>query len=316
LDQLATEAIKEWKYAPILVQGRPRGIWTYISIIFDPGELPEEQGPVSGEPISDELKAILDRSWEYCRKIDDIAHFYLCREKISQTTKTIVNVGSSMMGSFEDNSIFKVNSVVPDLANPERSQSINDYQITSQNSLVTELRTPVKPPLNERISPFAQKSLSFPIPINIPAQLLAPGFRDEFIYSLGRDEKALGRNCQVIEIRSRRKRGVRILGAAIMVEKNGARVVKAEVECGSSAIDKRILTECQQYYLVPHMRVTYEYGIEKKGILFPSRSEVVLDYSQLGPTNTQDTKMKLEIRYDKYRFFIVETNAEIKKSAH
>jgi TonB family protein len=317
LDELATEAVKNWKYAPLLIHGKPRGVWTYISVIFDPGELPEEEDLASREPISDELKAILDRSWEYCRKIADIAHFYLCREKISQTIKNIVNVGRSMMGSFGDEaySTFEIKSVVPDLANPERIQFINEYQITSQNSFVTELRTPVKPPSNERISPFINRPLSFPIPINVPALLLGPGFREEFIYSLGKDEKILGENCQVIEIKSRKKRGVQFLCATIRVERNSARVVQAEVECGSSAIDKRVLTECHQYYLVPHMRVTYEYNVDKKGILFPSRSEVVLDYSQLGPTNTRDIKMKLNIRYDTYRFFTVETNSEIKKSA-
>jgi protein TonB len=318
LDELATEAVKNWKYAPIYIQGKPRGVWTYISIIFDPGESPEEEDLTSQEPISDVLKAILDRSWEYCRKMNDIGHFFLCREKISQTIKNIVNIGRSMMGSFGDEpkSTFKVNSVVPDLANPERNRFINEYQITSQNSLVTELRTAVKPPSNDRISPFGRKPLSFPIPTNVPTRLLAPGFRNEFIYSIGEDEKILGKNCQVIEIKSRKKRGVQFSCATIWIERNSARVVQAEVECGSSAIDKRVLTECHQYHLVPHMRVTYEYDIDKKGILFPSRSDVVLDYSQLGRTNTRDTKMKLDIRYDKYRFFTVETDSQIKESVH
>jgi protein TonB len=316
LDELATEAVKEWKYAPPLTQGKPRGAWTYISIIFDPGELPEVEDSAPREPMSDELLAMLDRSWEYCRKMDDIAHFYLCRERISETIKSIVNVGPSMMGSTEIEGqviTVRVNSFVPDLASPKTNRYVNDYQITSQNSRVTELRTLVIPLPNERNSLFGKKPLSFPIPMSVPTRLLAPGFRDEHNYSFGKDYKILGKNCRAIELKARKKRGVEVQKATLLIEKNSGRVVQAEIECDASAIDERILAECRQYYLAPHMRATYEYGDEKKGILFPSRSKIVLDYSQLGRTNTSKTKMKLDIRYDNYRFFTVETEKKLEK---
>ena len=318
LDKLATEAVKEWKYAPPLTQGKPRGAWTYISIIFDPGELPEIEDSVPREPLSDELLAMLDRSWEYCREMDDIAHFYLCRERISETIKSIVNVGPAMMGSGSVGGfdlIIRVNSFVPDLASPETNRYVNDYQITSQNNRVTELRTPVKPLPNERNSLFGKKPLSFPIPISVPTRLLAPGFRDEHNYSFGEDDKILGKNCRTIELKARKRRGVEIQKATLWIEKNSGRVVQAEIECDASAIDERILAERRQYYIVSHMTATYEYYDEHKGILFPSRSEIVLDYSQLGRTNTRKTKMSLDIRYDNYRFFTVETEPRIIRSS-
>jgi len=318
LDKLATEAVKQWKYAPPLIQGKPRGAWTYISVIFNPDELPEIEDSAPREPLSHELLAMLDRSWEYCLKMDDIAHFYLCRERIYEKIKNIVNVGSSMMGSFADESnsdaVFRVRSFVPDLAMPKTNRYVNDYQITSQNSRVTEQRTPVKPLSNERNSMFGKKPLSFPIPMSVPAWLLAPGFRDEYDYSFGEDNKILGKNCRVIEIKARKKHSVQIRNATVWIEKNSARVVQVEIECGKTAIDERILTECRQFYLVPHMTATYEYDDDKKGILFPSRSKIVLDYSQLGRANTRDTKMKLDIRYDNYRFFTVETEPRIIRS--
>jgi TonB family protein len=319
LDKLATDAVKQWKYAPPLTLGKQRGALTYISIIFDPGKLPEVEDSAPREPMSDELLATLDRSWEYCRKMDDIAHFYLCRERISETIKSIVNVGPSLMGSglIEGQVItVRVGSFVPDLASPKTNRYVNDYQITSQNSRVTELRTLVKPPSNERDSSFGKKPLLFPIPMSVPARLLAPGFRDEHNYSFGEDDKILGKNCRTIELKARKKRGVEVQKATLWIEKNSGRVVQAEIECDATAIDERILAECRQYYLAPHMRATYEYGDEKKSILFPSRSRIVLDYSQLGGTNKRDTKMKLEIRYDNYRFFTVETEPKIIRSTH
>lgn len=318
LDELATEAVKQWKYAPPLTLGKQRGAWTYISIIFDPGELPEVEDSAPREPMSDELLATLDRSWEYCRKMEDIAHFYLCRERMSETIKSIVNVGPSMMGSglIEGQVItFRVGSFVPDLASPKTNRYVNDYQITGQNSRVTELRTPVKPLPNERDSSFGKKPLLFPIPISVPARLLAPGFRDEHNYSFGKDDKILGKNCRTIELKARKKRGVEVQKATFWIEKNSGRIVQAKIECDATAIDERILVECRQHYLAPHMRATYEYSEEKKGILFPSRSRIVLDYSQLGQPNKRDTKIKLDIRYDNYRFFTVETEPRIIRSS-
>ena len=318
LDALATEAVKQWKYDPPLILGKSRGAWTYISIIFDPGELPEVEDSTPRKPLSDELLATLDQGWEYCCKMDDLAHFYLCREKISETIKSIVNVGRSMMGSgsVEGQEItFRVNSFVPDLGNPKANRYVNDYQITSQNSRVTEQRTLVKPLSNERNSMFGKKPLSFPIPMSVPARLLAPGLRDENDYSFGEDNKVLGKNCRVIEIKARKKHGVQIRNAIVWIEKNSGRVVQVEIECDKTAIDERILMECGQYYLVPRMTVTCEYDDDIKGILFPSRSKIVLDYFQLGPRNKRDTKMKLVISYDKYRFFTVETEPKIIKSS-
>jgi periplasmic protein TonB len=318
LDKLAIEAVKQWKYAPPRTLGKQRGAWTYISIIFDPGELPEAKYFAPREPMSDELLATLDRSYEYCRKIDDIAHFYLCRERIAETIKSIVNVGRSMMGSTEiDGQVIsvQVGSFVPGLASPETNRYVNDYQITSQNNRVTELRTLVEPPSNKRDSLFGKKPLLFPIPITVPTRLLAPGFRDEHNYSFGEDDKISGKNCRTITLKARRKLGVEIKKATLWIEKEGGQVVQAEIEYDASAIDERILAECHQYYLAPHMRALFEYGEEKNGVLFPSRSEIVLDYSQLSRTNIRDTKMKLDIRYDNYRFFTVETEPKIIRSS-
>lgn len=314
LDRLATEAIKQWKYAPPLFRGKQRGALTYISVIFDPGELTEEAESALREPMSEELLGALDRSWEYCRKVEDIARFYLCRERIVETVKAIVNVGRSILGSTEIEGEFikfRVGSFVPDLANPETTRYINDYQVTNLNNRVTELRTLVKPPPSERDSLFGKKPLLFSIPISLPTRLLAPGFRGEYIYSFGGEDRALGKDCRVIEVAARKRRGVEVQKAALWIERNSGRVVQAEIESDPSSIDDRILAECRKYYIAPRLKAIFQYDEDKKGILFPSRSEIVLEYSQLGQRNTRDTKMKLDIRYDQYRFFTVESEPKI-----
>lgn len=315
LDKLALEAVKQWKYEPVFFQGKLIQVPTYISVIFDPGEPPEPKEPSPQGPMSEELTVLLDRCWEYCRKIEDIAHFYLCREKISETTKNVVVEGpgfSSRKGN-DYHPWYSVDAIVPELRNSNRNTYINEYQITNRDNRVTELRTPISPVADERKSLFGKKPLLFPIPITIPTRLVAPGFRSEYSFSLGGEDKVLGRNCIVIEIKAIKRRGAQIKQGTVWIEKGSYRVVKAEVELNSYAMDERILAECKRYYLTPHMTVTYEYVIENKGILFPSRSEISLDYTGLGLRNKRDTKEKLNIRYDHYRFFTVDTEYKIIK---
>jgi hypothetical protein len=219
------------------------------------------------------------------------------------------------MGSVAENkklkTIVQVGCYIPDLASPKTLRYINEYQITSRHSRVVELRSPVKPPSGERDSPFGKKLLSFPIPAYVPGRLLAPGFRDQYQYSLKGDDMILGVECHVIELKALKRRGVEIRKATIWTERTSARVVRVDIECDSQVIDERILAECRQYYIAPHLRARYDYGEDIKGIRFPSRSEIILDYSHLGQANTRDTKMRLDIKYDHYRFFTVETDSRI-----
>ena len=321
LDELAVSAAKEWKFAPLIAPKKNNfdGVGNFLSFIFDPGESPEVEDAAPREPLSPELLTWLERSWESCKKMDEVADFYLCRERIKENIKNIVNVGSGFMWGTPDDIgsgemwRFQVYCFVPDLGLPKTNRYINDYQVTSRNSLVTELRTPVKPLPNERNSTYEKKPLSFPNPMSVPSRLLAPGFRDEYDYSFGEDEKILGKNCRVIAIMARRKKSAPIRKATVWVEQNSGRVVKAEVECGETAIDERVLAECRELYLVPHMTATYEYDNEIKGIRLPSQSKIVLDYSQLGRRNKRDTRIKLAISYDQYRFFTVSTEPKIIK---
>lgn len=55
---------------------------------------------------------------------------------------------------------------------------------------------------------------------------------------------------------------------------------------------------------------THFYRVEKNGILFPSLSEIRVEYTGLVRPQ-KDTKAKIEIHYENYRFFTVETENKI-----
>jgi hypothetical protein len=56
--------------------------------------------------------------------------------------------------------------------------------------------------------------------------------------------------------------------------------------------------------------MTYEYKTEKKGALFPWRSEILVAYSGIdagGPV----PRLKIFMNYDKYKFFGVATESKV-----
>jgi hypothetical protein len=52
------------------------------------------------------------------------------------------------------------------------------------------------------------------------------------------------------------------------------------------------------------------YGIEKNGIRFPSRQYIEEIF--LSPSGKKHTKYEVDIVYDNYKFFIVETEVRIR----
>jgi TonB family protein len=317
LDQLALEAVRQWKFEPIDVFGKAISLPVLISVIFDPGEFIDPDDSVIPEPLSEELTAFLDQGWEYYIKNEEYADYYVCRERRREKIRSLVAHRFSMaMGT--DKIKYIPEYFLPDLGEPSRNTYRDEYQITTKDHRVIERRTPVKPPADERTSLFGEKPINSLTPIRVLSRLFAPGYRQEFVFSLGEDRKILGKICRTVEIKAIKRRGVFIKKATAWVEKNGFRLVKAEVEYDSTVIDERLLAECKQYYLAPYMTITCEYEVENKGFLFPSRQEISIEYDHLGSalggsSNKRGEKANIDMTYDQYRYFSVGTDYKIIK---
>lgn len=313
LDKLAMEAVKQWKYEPINIFGKVSQIWTFISIIFDPGEYIDPSESIAPEPLNEDMAALLDKCWAYEKKYSEIADYYLCREKIREKIRKLDLIRESTATTGNDKIRYRADYYLPKLGETSRKTLFNEYQILSRDNRLREVRIPVVPPADKRDAQYELKPLSSPLPIGIPSRLFAPGFRQEFKFSLGEDKKVLGKACRTIEVEVCKKRGAYIRKATAWVEKSSYRVVKTEVEYDPSVIDERLLAECKKSYLAPSMTITYEYGVENKGFLFPSRQEISIMYDHLGSSNDKEEKTNISMSYDQYRYFSVSTEYQIKK---
>jgi len=150
-------------------------------------------------------------------------------------------------------------------------------------------------------------------PILVPIRILGIEHRSKFSFRLANDEKINGNLAYVIEACLRPGQTGYIKRGKIWVDKSDFRIVKVEVETDFVEGFEQILAECSQYYLKPHFKSTHHYEVDKNGFLFPSRSEIRVEYSGL-LLRKKDLKSEFKITYRNYQFFTVEWSHEtIKK---
>jgi len=323
LDKLALEAVKQWKYQPYVYAGTPISVPTFISVIFDPGDLKaagqsQDDRPAAGEVLAEksqsaELRTVLDRCAEYCRTLSEASLFYVCREKIGATMRTIKEAEDVFNYIVLEDFTVSARYAYPVLRRADKATYVNDYQLIRKDGKIQEKRTSSDQMGEKTASENAARAANLPYsgnPIFIPVQLLSGDRRLSFNYEIAGEERIRGNGAYIIGIKPRRKRGEEIKSGRIWVDKKTFRILKAEVELASPAVDDQILEECRRHHLTPHLTVSYDYEVEKNGILFPSRSEIRIEYTGM-VRPPSDTKANIDIRYDKYRFFTVETDSKI-----
>jgi protein TonB len=324
LDNLALDAVRQWKFEPYIYRGNPIPVPTFISVIFKPGDsgsflrAAENEKVIGeaepGEPLSDDLRAVLDPCAEYCRKLSGSALYYVCHEKIRETVRKIAEEETAFnMHVIEENYVASARYWYPVLRGAEKNVYVNDYQLINKNGKIEERRTLLEEN-GEKVgeksaSQGAKRSYSIQ-PIFIPVRLLSREQWPLFSYKIADEERIEGRKAYVIEAKPKRGRGRDIKGGKIWVDKATFRILKVEVQTAFLAGYEQDLEECPRYYLTPHFTATHFYGVEKNGILFPSLSEIRVEYTGLVRPQ-KDTKAKIEIHYENYRFFTVETENRI-----
>jgi hypothetical protein len=330
LEGILKEAFSQWKFEPFIHSGEPIHVSGLITVIFFPGEL-DPSTRISESLIKSakvhsivspnkELQMVLDKCAEYCLKLSESALYFVCTEEIKEASKIIKKEEGpvlSVIGSpdLHPNEVMKIDNRILKLGNTEEHVYVYDYQLVRKEGNIEEKRILME---NERKEVTIEDSHwgtkpSYDLkPILAPVQILGTEHRSRFSFRLADDEKFNGNLVYVIEAFLKPGETGYIRRGRIWVNKSDFRVVKTEVETDYLAGFEKILTECNHYYLKPHFKSTYYYEVDKNDLLFPSRSEIRVEYSGL-LFKKRDLKSKVEIAYKKYKFFTVDWDHEIIK---
>lgn len=332
LEERILREVYRWKFKPFLHKGNPIPAHGFLKVIFYPERVRSRQDMIetgkkpSADPsevtFTGELKSVLEACADYCEKLSNYALYYVCLERISEKVRKVAEecIGTMASGGGPDlhpTELMLSNLYYLILKDTEKRASIYDYQLVRRNSHIDEKRILLgstkrtkdkKPAISGAKISYSLQSILW------PARLLSREHRHEFSYRLAGDEKVKGKNAYVIEVQPGSGQDGDIKHAEIWVDKENYRILKLKVEAFYLEGYDQVYEECSRYYLTPHFTITHFYEHEKNGILFPSQSEIRIEYSGL-VSSKRERKADIDISYSHYRFFTVEVDHNIIKGS-
>lgn len=337
LDNSAVQALKQWKFEPVRQNGVavPAVITLTVNFTRESYRQAEETAageqalPAGSEAASQaELSGILEKCADYCERLKGAALDYISEETIrdvyfnlpteeeQKKNPVVLSLVSRLDGSVSQLGI----SSLP-LPNPhwtERNKYVCDYLFVKKGGGIQDKRIILEE--NGRKSPDRSKSLeerrfTTLTPFLAPVRLLGRDRQPLFDYRILKSEAIKGRPTVVIEVMPKPGNAAGVEHAKVWVEKKSSQVLKIEITGLPFEGYESVLGELIQYNTKAKFVATYSYLFEKNGLAFPSEARIRVSYPYPGitPEAFIIEKIRTDMKYDKYKFFTVETEGAVKK---
>ena len=235
-----------------------------------------------------DLQKVLEGCATYCERLESIALDFVCKEEIKET---IYNPYKPLEDSRR--------------ALLERNREI---QTIDRNDYIYE---------NVKYDDFRQDTESNKYVILGPVGLLSHNSQSFFNFQIVKTAKMWGSKCVILEASPKTNQIDRQLWGKIWVDIDDYSVLKIEWDERSMTTYEGVIKQAEAFRARPELKFTSEYKVEKNGIRFPSKYSVKENYVRPSEFNTGMEKMaksEIEVKYKDYKFFIVETEVEIKRT--
>lgn len=314
LDRAAAEALRQWKYEPVLRNGKPVSVIFAVSVDFKlrnkeakrvmqkPAETPSTR--------SAELEKILKNCAAYGQKLKAAALFFVCEEKIQEEIYNYATLLAPVVSMVQEGQVSTYETALRPRS-VEKNTYLYDYQLIQKEGKIQEQRMLLEEngeKRSEKNAPLKTKRFYSERSIFGPVGLLSREWQPFYNYTLLKEEKVGGRETYVIEVKPKIRLPDKPNYGKVWVDKKDSAILRLDVEDESLPGFERILKESKSQKLKPLLTITHEYGVEKNGILFPSRTVFHEDYSSFRTKKFK--KSQTTIIYTNYRFFTVETDVE------
>jgi protein TonB len=335
LNNSAVQALKQWKYEPVYQNGVPVPAIITMTVNFTreayraQEESEESQKSLAaglGSSSQAELARILERSAEYCDKLKGAALDYICEETIRDVFYNLMtpeerkksSVVISMVSGAGSVSRLGISDLPPYSNRTEKNEYVCDYLLIKKREGIEDRRIILKEngrKLPDRTKLLEEKRLSTLLPYLAPVRLVGRDRQRLFDYRLLDEEKIKGKDAYLIEAIPKAGDAAGVEYARIWVEKNNFHVLRIEITGVPIEGYEGVLRELIQYNIKTKFVTTYSYLVEKKGLAFPSGATIRVNYPfpKMTPELYNIEKIKTDIKYDKYKFFTVETDGAVKK---
>lgn len=349
LNYTAVQAFLQWKFEPVLDKGRPIPVifdYTYdFNREMDVGLSTMGSMPKMGSnpPSQGDLPDVLAGVGEYCSRLNRVALDFVCDETIKETHFDLLNgprlvtvvVGpKAEVVAQENHPLFEDNEqddsrpryvpgkvrivdwwIVMDPKKTRRNTFLCDYQIVKKAAILAERRYLLRANghrVKEQKLPFMENRFSGLSSLFAPLRVMAKEVQSKFDYSVIGKERVLERMARVIAALPKSGDENGIWSAKIWVDEKNFRVLKCEIEGVPIDGYEDVLNDCVALNIRPKFITSHRYRNERSGVLLPWQSDVRVEYGieSLGLV----PKNMISLKYDHYKFFLVETNHTIDKS--
>ena len=325
LDYTAVSAFRDGTFEPVVKDGKPVRAAFDFSYLFDPSSGPAlnlESPEIPGN--RGEIDRILAGCAEYCRKLREAALYFVCQETIDEIHYQLnpdirhadLNFTSSqILADYSNGGQLAVMTDVQimDPNRTERNSYVCDYQLIRNAETIKEKRALLKE--NGRKTPdpaklLDEKRFSILVPMTLPLRLFDHARQPLFDFRIQGTSGINGRKAWVLEAVSKSGSGEWIQKARIWVDRQSFQILKSEIEGVPIEGYEDVLSDSVRLNIQPDFQMTNEFSEERNGVMFPDKTTVQVRYRGIG---RPILKLKSTFKYNKYRFFSVETEHEIIK---
>jgi TonB family protein len=331
LDDAACRAIKQWTFEPVIKGREAVKISFDWTIDFDPTRWPSlgsKPELLATGPYSPELKKILEQGAAYAKRLSGAAMDFVCEETIKTTNyamnlpeKTVTDEVKTSVSSSGGGGLIMVTSGRRILArNPYKTKTnrfICDYQMIKKGERIEERRILMKEngkSVESTHQSLDDKQYAVLRPLFAPLEMMTADRQNLYDFRFVGEETIEGKPAAVIEAVARPGAVTGTPAAKIWIERESFRILQCETQGLPIEGYESVFAEASKIGISPVSTMTTTFGEAKNGVLFPSRVSLRINY----PVNVwgigKRTKIETDIRYDKYKFFSVDTENKIIKS--
>jgi len=244
------------------------------------------------------LARILDKCQYYCWRLGRSSLFFICREKIDERQYAPpLQILSNVRGGAP-----KVTRVVLEY----------DYQLVGKGESIEEKRVLLrenKKPRNEPDAELKTRLYKHKFLVFGPGGLLSEYWQPRHSYRLAGEERVGKDEAYVVEALPPGTPEPDLIYGKAWVRKKDFAILKIEWDqrCLGNYDQVLAMARTIGHQAEPRLSVACTYGVEKNGIRFPDRMTIREEYwSPRGTFRVSETS----IRYEDYKFFIVETEVK------
>ncbi|MCJ7595546.1 MAG: TonB family protein, partial [Desulfobacterales bacterium] len=346
LDYAATMAFLQWKFEPILRKGKPVRVTSVFTFIFSPEKYTLiDRSVLGGERSNEEtdfatrnrLQSILDKCAEYCKKLDGSALDFVCEESIQEThqyldfkkkSKEMTQIKEARgtnwyYGVFSKyRAKYSIRSV--------RNRYLCDYQLIKSGDRTEERRIILKEGRKIPTSPKQRlEEMRFSVlrPLFAAIQILGRDSQNMFDYSIVDEDEISGKKTYIIEAIPLYRNIGSLEKARIWVNKQNSQILKVVINGVPLVGYDDVWQDATMLGIKPESTITHIYKLERNGVMFPDRSSIFIEYPAVSFPDQSSifiespavvprepiVKVDIEMSYDKYKYFTVETEFEVIK---